>query len=178
MPRTTSEAIFVALFNLAKTVQGTDWAGNPIPIQYSSRNFVKLADTSDGLMPALYQLDPMKEMDTRTGLGRSRRKLHAQIVIRIQRQQGDQYADVVDTINNKGPLSTLLNNWTDNFYALFSPADGGPQTLTSTQNGPLTGALPLGAISDCYPMECIPDYGSDAGRVASLYTMIEIVTGG
>jgi hypothetical protein len=179
MPRTTTEQIFAALFALAQTVTGTDWAGNPIALQYFSRNWVKAAETPDGVMPALYQLDPLAESDARTGLGRSRRKLHAELDIRIQRQQPDQYPDVVDPVGNKGPFSTLLNNWSDNLYSLISPADGNPQTLTALQNGqPFAGALKPGAISDCYPTKTAIDFGTDSSRVAIVYMQIEIVTGG
>lgn len=165
MPAVTTEQIFAALFALAQTTTGTDWSGAPIAIQYSSRNWLKVADVVEGTMPALYQLDPMPEHDVRTGLGRSRRVLHAQVDIRIQRQQSDQYPDVVDKINNKGPFSTLLNNWINNFYALFSPADGGAQTLS-------------GLVIDCYPIKCSADWGNDQSRIAVLYFVMEIIQGG
>lgn len=171
MPRITTEQIFQALFTLVSTVQGTDWAGNAIPLQYFTRNWAKVADTSDGNMPALYQLDPRDERDVRTGLGRSRRLLHAQVEIRIQRQQADSYQDTVDTVNNKGPFSTIVNGWVDNLYTLFSPADYGPQILQSAAN-------PTGLVTDCYPVLTKVDYGNDASRVAIIYAVIEIVKGG
>lgn len=177
MPRITTEQIFAALFALAQNVKGTSWDGTPIPLQYSTRNWVKVAETPEGLMPALYQLDPLSEQDARTGLGRSRRKLHAQLDIRTQRQQPDQYPDVVS--GNNGPFSIILNNWVDNLYAMFSPADGSCATLTALPNGgPFAGALPQGAISDCYPTKTAIDFGNDASRVAVVYMQIEIITGG
>jgi hypothetical protein len=180
MPRTTTEQIFVALFGLVQTVQGADWAGNPIPLQYFSRNWAKVGGTAEGTMPALYQWDPRQEQDVRTGLGRSRRKLHALVDIRIQVQQADQYPDVVTTSPTpSGPLSTILNNWADNLYNMFSPSDGGPQQLQWLPNGTVyPGALPYGAIADCYPTEMRVDRGGDASRVAVIQAMIEIITGG
>lgn len=183
MPRTTTEQIFAALFGLVKTVQGADWAGNPIPLQYSSRNWIKVGTGPYGLMPALYQWDPRQEQDVRTGLGRSRRKLHALVDIRMQRQQPDQYFDVLTpappATPTGGPFSTILNNWADNLYAMFSPYDGGPQQLTSLPNGTVyAGALPYGAIADCYPTEMRVDRGDDASHVAVIQAMIEIITGG
>jgi hypothetical protein len=181
MPRTTTESIFKALFAMVSTVAGTDWAGASIPLQYFSRNWAKVGETADGTMPALYQWDPRQEQDVRTGLGRSRRKLHALVDIRIQRNQPDQYPDTVQVINGVtvGPFSTILNNWADNLYSMFSPADGGPQTLTALQNGTVfTGALPYGAIADCYPTDIRVDRGDDASRVAVIQAVIEIITGG
>jgi hypothetical protein len=171
MPRVTTEQIFSQLFTVAKTVQGTDFAGNAIPLQFASRNWVKVAETADGVMPALYQLDPMPEFDTRTGLGRSRRKLHAQIDIRFQRQQPDQYPDVLNVANNAGPFSILVNNWIDNLYALFSPNDGGNAVLSTPTN-------PVGLVSDCYPISCKVDPGNDSSRVAVIYVIMELITGG
>jgi hypothetical protein len=156
MPRVTTEQIFQALFNIAKTLQGADWSGSPIALQSSSRNWVKTGETADGSMPALYQLDPREESDVRTGLGRSRRILHAQLDIRIQREQPDQYSDAQ-------PFSTILNNWVDNLYLLFSPSDN---------------ATLGGLVADCYPKSNRIDYGTDASRVAIIYTIMEIVTGG
>lgn len=181
MPRIYTEQIFLALFSLAQTLVGRDWAGNPIPLQYSSRNIVPLSETPAGLTAALYQWDPRPERDVRTGLGRSRRMLHAQIDVRIQRNQTNNYPDTVQTVSGNviGPFSTLLNNWTDNLYNLFSPADGNPQTLTAQQNGgTLANALPYGAITDCYPVEMKVDRGDGPGRVAVIYSLIEIITGG
>lgn len=166
---------------MVSTVQGADWTNTPIPLAYFSRNWAKVGETADGNMPALFQWDPRMEQDARTGLGRSRRKLHALVDIRIQRNQSDQYPDTIQVINGitVGPFSTLLNNWADNLYSLFSPADGQPQTLTSLQNGvPFAGALPYGAISDCYPTDIRVDRGDDASRVAVIQALIEIVTGG
>jgi hypothetical protein len=162
MPRVTTEQIFAALFAVVSTAAGKDWSGTSIPLQTSTRNWSKVGDTADGIMPALYQLDPREERDVRTGLGRSRRMLHAQIDIRIQRQQPDQYSD-------SQPFSTLINNWVDNFYALFSPQDpgfgGGSQNLG-------------GLVADCYPISLKVDYGNDASRIAVMYFIIEIITGG
>ncbi len=176
MSRIYTETIFEQLFALVQTVQGLDWAGNAVPLQYFSRNWVKPSETPDGSMPALYQLDPMAESDVRTGLGRSRRKLHALVDIRIQRQQPDQYPDTISTNTttppgNSGPFSVILNNWADNLYALFSPRDGGPQILASA-------AYPTGVVSDCYPTRTAIDYGTDASRVAIVYAQIELITGG
>lgn len=171
MPGVTTEQIFQQLFAVAQTVAGADWAGNPIPLAYASRNWQKVADSADVEMPCLYQLDPMIERDTRTGLGRSRRVLHAQLDIRFQRQQSDQYQDAVDTVANKGPFATLMNNWIHNLYSLFSPADGGPQRLATPAN-------PQGLVADCYPISCRPDHGNDSSRVAVVYTVIEIILGG
>lgn len=176
MPRIFTETIFEQLFSLVQTVQGLDWAGNVQSLVYSSRNWVKPSETPVGAMPALYQLDPMAENDVRTGLGRTRRKLHALVDIRIQRQQPDQYPDVISTgattpPGNSGPFSVILNNWADNLYSLFSPADGGPQILANA-------AYPTGVVSDCYPTRTAIDYGTDASRVAVIYAQIELITGG
>ena len=174
MPQPTTEQIFSTLFALAQTLKGTDFAGNPIPLQYSSRNWVKVSETPDGIMPSLYQLDPMPERDARTGLGRSRRILHAQLDIRIQRQQPDQYPDALDVPNNRGPFSILLNNWVNNLYSLFSPADGGPQKHSAV----VPGQPEERQVSDCYPVSCRVDFGTDSSRVAIIYTIIELVLGG
>lgn len=165
MPRVTTEQIFAAHFALVRTLQGTSWDGSAIPLVYSSRNWVKWSQTPEGGMPAHYQLDPREERDVRTGLGRSRRLLHAQTDIRISRLPQDQYPDVLDIPGNKGPFSTLVNNWVDNLYNLFSPADYGSQTLN-------------GLVADCYPVTMRVDAGDDASRVAVIYCVTEIVTGG
>jgi hypothetical protein len=176
MTQVTTEQIFAQLFVVAQTLKGKDWAGNPIPFQYATRNWSKVPDNPDALMPSLYQLDPREENDVRTGLGRSRRKLHAQLEIRFQRQQPEQYPDTVQVVGGQtiGPFSTLMNNWIDNLYGLFSPADGGPQTLAIVTPG-----MPVvNLVADCYPISCKPDYGNDQSRVAIVYTIIELILGG
>jgi hypothetical protein len=170
MSHITTEQIFSQLFAIAQTVKGTDWAGDSIPLQYWSRNWVSAAETPDGTMPALYQLDPMPERDIRIELGLSRRVLHAQIDIRMQRQQSGEYPDVIDTVSNTGPFSTILNAWIDNLYALFSSVDGGNPTL-------VTPSFPNGVVIDCYPISCKVDFGNDSSRVAIIYTIFELIAG-
>lgn len=152
---TTTEQIFAAHFALAKTVQGTDWSGTPIPLQYASRNWMPVAQDTDAIYPALYQLDPRPERDIRTGLGRSRRLLRVQLDIRIQRGPQQTYSDTQ-------PFATLLNNWLDNLYRIFSPSD-------ATTLG--------GLVADVYPVATYPDYGVGQ-QVAVLYVVNEIMFGG
>lgn len=185
-PQSVTEQIFQALFGLVQTVVGTDWGGNSVALQYFSRNWAPVGETADGTMPALYQWDPRAERDVRTGLGRSRRLLHAQVDIRIQVNQIDQYPDNLQVVNSAtiGPLSTVLNNWVDALYGLFSPADGGPQTLTSLisgapiMNNGVNVSLSPGVVSDCYPISMDVQRGALNSRVAVIYAMIEIVRGG
>jgi hypothetical protein len=67
-----------------------------------------------------------------------------------------------------------MNNWIDNLYGLFSPADGGPQTLAIVTPGQPV----VNLVADCYPISCKPDYGNDQSRVAIVYTIIELILGG
>src|SRR5580698_3449640 len=105
----STEQIFADLFALASQVQGTDWDNNPIPLQRATRSWISPALTNTGQMPWLQQLE-LPEDRNRTGLGLSRRKLHALIDIILQRQPV--YPD-------NQPFSTILNNFINNMDALF-----------------------------------------------------------
>lgn len=156
LPLPLAERVFAALFNVVKTVQGVDWSGNVMPLQFSSRDWVKVGETPDGVMPALYQLDPLFEKDIRTGRGRSRRVLHALVDIRLERQQPDE-------MPANQPFATIFNTWQQNFYNLLSPSDN-----------PTLGGL----VEDCYPIDWKYDYGLDTSRVAVIQAIIELITGG
>lgn len=159
----TDDAIFQALFDQVKVVAGEDWTGTSIPLKNASRHWLPVKDVDESQMPILQQLDPLPERDIRTGLGRSRRILHAMIDICMQRQDQQSYPDTQ-------PFATILNNWKTNLYSLISPADTGM--------GPPNCNLGLSNVIDCYPIDAKFDYGLDSRAVAVVQVIVEIIVGG
>jgi hypothetical protein len=105
----STEQIFADLFALASQVQGADWSATPIPLEVSTRSWISPSSVNSGQMPWLQQLE-LPEDRNRTGLGLSRRKLHALIDIVLQRQP-------VYPLTQ--PFSTILNSFINSMDALF-----------------------------------------------------------
>jgi len=105
----STEQIFGDLFALASQVQGADWSATPIPLEVSTRSWISPSSVNSGQMPWLQQLE-LPEDRNRTGLGLSRRKLHALIDIVLQRQP-------VYPLTQ--PFSTILNSFINSMDALF-----------------------------------------------------------
>lgn len=155
----SDDDVFQALFDQVSSVETTDWNANPILLENATRLWEPIKDTDDSAMPLLSQLDPLQERDVRTGVGRSRRLLHALLDIRMQRQP-----DQMSYPANQ-PFNTLLNNWKTSLYNLISPTDN-----------PFLG-LP-GFVTDCYPTDAKFDYGLDSKGIAVVQIIVEIVIGG
>ena len=92
----STEQIFQAFFNIASKVQGSDWSGSPIPLNYATRNWEP--PNAVGVMPKLpayYQLDPREEVDQTTGIGRVKRKMMSRPRLIRARQLAGSYRTII-----------------------------------------------------------------------------------